>query len=71
MTKEENYKVQERSIAIVEKHGTVEKALSFLKADMNQMHDLWGMYSSDCLGHGITCTGLMIDFLENKQYAVY
>jgi hypothetical protein len=67
MTKlEENYKVKERAEAQVKEHGSIDKAIRHLKAELNGYEDAWGMYSCDCLGHGITCTGLLIDWLERK-----
>lgn len=64
---EENYKVKERTEADVIKYGSVKKALRHLKAELEEMESLWSMYSSDCLGHGITCTRLKISWIERMQ----
>jgi len=64
MTLEENYLVKERAEKDVTQYGSVEKAIKYLKAELEEMESLWGMYSSDCLGHGITCTRLKITWLE-------
>jgi hypothetical protein len=67
MTQEENYTIKERSIILIKEHGTVEKALSFLNADLNEMESMWSYYSCDSLGHGITCTRLLISYLETNH----
>jgi len=64
---EQNYKVEERAKNAVKEHGTIEKAILYLKSELNGFEDLWGMYSSDCLGHGITCNRLLISWLERKS----
>lgn len=64
---EERYLVKERSEADIEKHGSIEKVLIFLKTELEEMESLWSMYSSDCLGHGITCTRLKIRYIENLK----
>lgn len=65
MTSEEiRYKVKERAENDVKEHGSVEKALTYLRAELKEMDDLWSSYSCDCLGHGITCTALKISWLE-------
>lgn len=63
---EKNYKVEERAEDAVKEHGTIEKALLYLKSELEEFEDSWGMYSSDCLGHGITCNRLLISWLERK-----
>jgi hypothetical protein len=40
-----------------------QKAIQYLKTELEEMEALWGKYSSDCLGHGITCTRLKISWL--------
>jgi len=64
---EENYKVKERAEKAVETHGSIEKAISYLKAELKGFEDMWSSYSSDCLGHGITCNKLLISWLERKM----
>lgn len=61
---EKNYKVAERAESDVKEHGSIEKAIAFLKAELASFDALWSKYSSDCLGHGITCTRLKIAYLE-------
>ena len=63
---EKNYKVEERAENAIKEHGTIENAITYLKAELKGFEDLWGMYSSDCLGHGITCNRLLISWLERK-----
>jgi len=59
----ERYLVKQRAESDVEKYGSKEKAIEHLKKKLDEMESLWGLYSSDCLGHGITCTRLKIDYL--------
>jgi hypothetical protein len=61
---EEIYLVKQRVEADVKEHGSVQKAIQYLKTELEEMESLWGKYSSDCLGHGITCTRLKISWLE-------
>ena len=63
---EKRYVVHERSEADVKQHGSVKKAILFLKSELNELEALWGKYSSECLGHGIICTRLKINFLTEK-----
>jgi hypothetical protein len=60
MTPEENYKISERSEDAIKTHGTIQKAIKFLKNELSEFENLWSKYSSDCLGHGITCNRLLI-----------
>jgi len=65
MTIEENYCIPQRAKEEVEKYGSVVNALKYLKAELNSYEGLWSEYSSECLGHGIICTKLLIKNLEN------
>lgn len=64
---EENYKVAERAEKVIKEHGTVEKAITYLKSELRGFEDSWSDFSSDCLGHGITCNRLLISWLERKR----
>ena len=64
---EENYKVAERAEDAIKKHGTIEKAIDYLKSELNEFENSWSSFSSDCLGHGITCNRLLISWLERKR----
>ena len=64
---EKNYRIPERADEAVQKHGSIDKALTFLKAELDGWEDAWGMYSSECLGHGITCNRLLVNWLERKK----
>ena len=64
---EQNYKVAERAENAIKQHGTIEKAIDYLKAELNDFENAWGSFSSDCLGHGITCNRLLISWLERKR----
>lgn len=67
MNKEEKrYLVKERVKEDVKEHGTIKKAINFLRQELEEMESLWSKYSSDCLGHGISCTRLKIFYLERK-----
>ena len=61
---EKKYKVKERAEDAVHEHGSVEKAIKHLKTELKEWEDMWSEYSCECLGHGITCNGLLIDWLE-------
>ncbi len=63
---EKKYKVVERAENDVKEHGSIEKAITYLKAELVNFENMWSKYSSDCLGHGITCTKLKIVYLERK-----
>jgi hypothetical protein len=61
---EKRYLVKERAENDVKEHGSVQKAIKHLKIEFEEMEALWSRFSSDCLGHGITCTRLKISWLE-------
>lgn len=61
---EKNYLIKQRAEADVKEHGSVQKAIEYLRAELEEMEGLWGRFSSDCLGHGITCARLKISWLE-------
>lgn len=62
-TQEERYLVKERAETDVKTHGSISKAIQYLKSELELFESMWGKYSSDCLGHGFTCTRLKIDYL--------
>lgn len=64
---EQNYKVAERAKNSIKEHGTIDKAIIYLKSELKGFEDSWSLYSSDCLGHGITCNRLLISWLERKR----
>lgn len=64
---EARYLVETRSNVYIEKHGSISKAIEVLELENNTYHDLWGKYSSDCLGHAIECTRLMIGWLKRLK----
>lgn len=61
---EKNYKIKKRASDKIKEHGSIENAINHLKNELNSFEDSWGTYSSDCLGHGITCNRLLISWLE-------
>lgn len=64
---EANYLVDVRSAKYVEQYGSIDKAIKVLEAENNSYNDMWSAYSCDCLGHGITCTKLMIGWLKKLK----
>jgi hypothetical protein len=66
MSQIKNYKIEERTEEDVKKHGGIEKAILFLESELSSFYNMWGMWSSDCLGHAIECTKLKISFLKKK-----
>lgn len=63
---EKKYLVKERAEADVIKYGSVDLAIKSLELELVEMESLWGAYSSDCLGHGISCTKLKISWLKRN-----
>jgi hypothetical protein len=63
---ERRYLVKERSEKDIEKYGSAQKAIEVLISELEEMESLWSMYSSDCLGHGITCTRLKIQYIQRN-----
>jgi hypothetical protein len=47
---EQNYKIAERAEEAIKKHGTIEKAIDYLKSELKSFEDSWSSFSSDCLG---------------------
>lgn len=66
---EKKYLIKERAEADVIKYGSVDLAIKSLELELDEMESLWSAYSSECLGHGITCTKLKISWLDslNKE----
>lgn len=62
-----NYKIRERSNLLIEKHGSIDNCISVLEEQLNEFEDSWSLYSSECLGHGITCTRLLINWLNRMK----
>ena len=67
MTQEQNYKVIERAENAIKKHGTIENAIKYLKAELESFHSLTNEFSYDCVYHGITCNNLIISYLEKHK----
>ena len=64
---EKNYLIKQRVESDIRKYGSVSKAIKVLKKELGEMESLWSKYSSDCLGHGITCAKLKIRWLEHME----
>ena len=64
---EANYLVKERAEADIKEHGSVDNAIRYLEATLESYEEMWSAYSSECLGHGITCTRLKIDWLKRIE----
>lgn len=60
-----------RTSTLIEKYGSVERAISILEKETEEFESLWGLYSSDCLGQGIACNKLMLlrlgEMVNNKE----
>lgn len=65
---EQSYNIEERAERVIREYGTSEKALSHLKIELECYEDSWSMYSSQCLGHAITCNRLLIRWIEKNVY---
>jgi len=64
---EAEYNIKERCEESIKEHGTPEAALEYLQHELNDIENMWSKYSSDSLGYGITCSGLMITWID-KNY---
>lgn len=64
---EKNYLVKERVENDIKEHGSIEKIIEFYEKDLNEMENLWGLYSSDCLGQGISCTRLKLSWAKRLK----
>ena len=64
---EKNYLVNERVENDIKEHGSIEKTIDFYEQELKEREDLLGMYSSDCLGHGITCTRLKLSWAKRLK----
>ena len=64
---EKNYKIKERAEDAVKIHGSIEKAINYLKSELESFNSYFIDYSYECLGHGITCNKLLISWLEKQK----
>ncbi|MCK9416522.1 hypothetical protein M0Q97_07695 [Candidatus Dojkabacteria bacterium] len=65
---EKKYNIDVRANIVVLEHGSIENAISNLKIELEEYEKLWNKYSCDCLGHGIICNRLLINWLNNKLF---
>jgi len=61
---EKSYRIDERAEKAIIFHGSVEKAIKFLKQELQEFEEAWSKFSCDSLAHGITCNTLLINWLE-------
>jgi hypothetical protein len=61
---EKRYKIKERAEDVVKQHGSIENSLAYLKSELSDFENMWSKYSSEGLGHGISCNMLLIGWLE-------
>lgn len=64
---EKNYNIKERAEKLIEQYTSAELAIKFLQTQLEEWEEFWSKYSSDCLGHGIICTELLITYLERNK----
>jgi hypothetical protein len=57
---EKRYLIEQRVKDRILEHGSVEKAIRYCKSELTECEDNWGSWSSDCVGHAITCNQLLI-----------
>jgi len=66
-TLQTNYKIKERAEEAIKEHGSIDNAIKKLKQELHAFEDAWSKYSSDCLGHGITCNRLLGRYLTELK----
>lgn len=64
---EKKYLIEQRTKDTIKKYDSVEKALIYHKKELEEMEGFWSKYSGDDLGHGITCTRLIVRRLEEME----
>lgn len=62
-----NYRIKERAEEAIKEHGSIDKAIIKLKQELHAFEEMWSEFSSDCLGHGITCNRLLIRYLTELK----
>lgn len=63
---ENNYRIEQRAQEHIALYGSVEKAIEHCEKELEEFENAWSKYSSDCLGHGITCNRLLL--IRLKKY---
>lgn len=63
---EKRYIIDVRADIAILKHGSIENAISFLNSELEEYEKIWSKCSCECLGYGITCNRLLINWLKNK-----
>lgn len=60
----ENYNIKNRVEVIINEQGSVSDAIVFIENELEECESLWGMFSSDCLGHAITFYRLALNYIK-------
>ena len=66
MTQEEKYRIKERCENDIKEYGSIEKAVKVISEELEKLESSWSKFSSDCVGHGITCSRLKIRYLNEQ-----
>lgn len=61
---EKRYLIKERVQEKILEHGSIEKAIKYLEAELNGFENYWSSCSYDCVGHAITCNRLLVSRLK-------
>jgi hypothetical protein len=64
---EEKYRIKERCESDVKKYGSIENAIKSISEELEKMESSWSKFSSDCMGHGITCNRLKLRYLTEQS----
>ena len=64
---EEKYLILKRVYLDIQRYGAIDPAVDALEKELEQYESLWSCFSSDSLGHGITCVRLKINFLKRLK----
>jgi len=65
-----NYKIKKRAELIVKEKGSINNDIKHIKTELSEFESMWSKYSCDCLGHGITCDRLLINYLEQDSITI-
>lgn len=65
-TLEKSYLIEQRIGPLINKHGSIQKAIDYCKNLLNECRDNWNNCSYDCVGHAMTLCELMIPRLEER-----
>ena len=63
---EHTYLIEQRVQENIEKFGSIQNAIYHCESELKDCLDNWHRFSYDCIGHAITCNGLLIARLKEQ-----